>query len=55
MAIACLRDVTFFPDPPLRSVPSFRSCRAAATFSLLAVLYLRAILYLLPVRFVESR
>lgn len=33
MAIACLRLVTFFPDPPERRVPSLRSCMAFLTFS----------------------
>ena len=33
MAIACLRLVTFFPLPPLFSVPAFRSCIAFSTFS----------------------
>jgi hypothetical protein len=32
MAMACLRLVTFFPDPPLRNVPSFISCTARSTF-----------------------
>jgi len=31
IAIACLRDVTRFPDRPLRSVPSLRSCIARST------------------------
>ena len=33
IAIACLRLVTFLPEPPLRSVPRFRSCIAFSTFS----------------------
>jgi hypothetical protein len=32
MAIACLRLVTFLPDPPLRSVPCLRSRITFATF-----------------------
>ena len=43
MAIACLRDFTFLPERPLRSVPAFRSRMALATFALLALLYFRAI------------
>jgi hypothetical protein len=43
MAMACLRDFTFLPERPLRSVPAFRSCMALATFALPALLYLRAI------------
>lgn len=33
IAIACLRLVTFVPELPLRSVPSFRSCMARSTFA----------------------
>lgn len=33
MAMACLRLVTFLPEPPLRSVPRFRSCIVFSTFS----------------------
>ena len=33
MAIACLRDVTFLPERPERSVPRFRSRIARSTFS----------------------
>jgi hypothetical protein len=33
MAIACFLLVTFFPDRPLFSVPSLRSCIAFSTFS----------------------
>ena len=33
MAMACLRLVTFLPEPPLFSVPRFRSCIALSTFS----------------------
>jgi len=32
MAMACLRLVTFLPEPPERSVPRFRSCIARSTF-----------------------
>jgi hypothetical protein len=32
IAMACLRLVTFLPDPPLRSVPFLRSCMARSTF-----------------------
>ena len=32
MAMACLRLVTFLPDPPLRNVPVLRSCIARFTF-----------------------
>jgi hypothetical protein len=31
IAIACFRLVTFFPEPPLRSLPRFRSCIARLT------------------------
>jgi hypothetical protein len=30
--MACLRLVTFFPERPLRNVPSLRSCIARFTF-----------------------
>jgi hypothetical protein len=43
IAMACFRDVTFFPDRPLRSEPAFFSRIAAATFRPLALLYFRAI------------
>src|SRR6266550_1411349 len=33
IAIACLRLVTFLPDPPDRSVPRLRSCIARSTLS----------------------
>jgi len=33
MAMACLRLVTFLPEPPLFSVPRLRSCIAFSTFS----------------------
>src|SRR6188474_3875700 len=33
IAIACLRLVTFLPDPPERRVPRLRSCIARSTFS----------------------
>jgi hypothetical protein len=33
MAIACFLLVTFLPEPPLFSVPLFRSCIAFSTFS----------------------
>jgi len=33
IAIACLRLVTFFPEPPLFSVPCLRSCIAFSTLS----------------------
>jgi hypothetical protein len=32
IATACLRLVTFFPEPPLRNVPRFRSRIARSTF-----------------------
>jgi len=32
MAIACLRDFTFFPERPERSLPRFISCIARLTF-----------------------
>jgi hypothetical protein len=40
IAMACLRLVTFFPDPPLRSVPSLRSCIAFRTFACAFLPYL---------------
>jgi hypothetical protein len=40
IAMACLRLVTFFPDPPLRSVPSLRSCIAFLTFACAFLPYL---------------
>jgi hypothetical protein len=33
MAIACFRLLTFLPEPPLRSVPSLRSCMTFLTFA----------------------
>src|SRR6185369_3897747 len=33
IAMACLREVTFFPERPLRSVPSLRSFITFSTFS----------------------
>jgi hypothetical protein len=42
MAMACLRLVTFLPEPPLRSVPAFRSCIVFSTFSLAFFPYLLA-------------
>jgi len=33
IAIACLRLLTFLPEPPLRSVPSLRSCMTFLTFA----------------------
>jgi hypothetical protein len=33
MAMACFRLVTFLPEPPLFSVPRFRSCIVFSTFS----------------------
>jgi hypothetical protein len=33
MAMACLRLVTFLPEPPLRSVPALRSCITFSTLS----------------------
>jgi hypothetical protein len=33
MAMACLRLVTFLPEPPLSSVPRFSSCIASSTLS----------------------
>ena len=33
MAMACLRLVTFLPEPPLRSVPAFLSCIVFSTLS----------------------
>jgi hypothetical protein len=43
MAMACLRLVTFFPEPPLFSVPRLRSCIALSTFSEAFFPYLLAI------------
>lgn len=43
IAIACLRLVTFFPEPPLLSVPRLRSCIAFSTLSLAFFPYLLAI------------
>ena len=37
--MACLRLVTFLPDPPLRSVPRFRSRITFATFRDADLLY----------------
>lgn len=42
MAIACLRLVTFLPEPPLFSVPRFRSCIVFSTFSEAFLPYLLA-------------
>jgi hypothetical protein len=42
MAMACLRLVTFLPEPPLRSVPSFRSCIVFSTLSWAFLPYLLA-------------
>ena len=39
IAIACFRLVTFLPDPPLRSVPRFRSRITFATFFCAALPY----------------
>ena len=33
IAIACFRLLTFLPEPPLRSVPSLRSCMTFLTFA----------------------
>jgi hypothetical protein len=33
IAIACFRLLTFLPEPPLRSVPSLRSCMTLPTFA----------------------
>jgi hypothetical protein len=41
MAIACLRLVTFRPEPPLRSVPRFLSRIAFSTFSAALAPYFR--------------
>ena len=43
IAIACLRLVTFFPERPLFSLPSFISCMASSTFSEEPLAYFRAI------------
>src|SRR5215213_5756833 len=45
MAIACLRLLTFFPDPPLRSVPRFRSRITFSTFWDAFLPYLRPPLF----------
>src|SRR5687767_3921611 len=45
MAIACLRLVTFLPEPPLRSVPRFRSRIVFSTFSDAFLLYFRPPLF----------
>jgi hypothetical protein len=50
IAIACLGSVTFFPEPPLRSVPCFISRMTLPTFCPLDLLYLRAMLCLNPHR-----
>src|ERR1700735_2166870 len=50
MAMACLRLLTFAPEPPLRSVPRFISCIAFLTFRPLALLYFVAMAYLLVSR-----
>mgnify|MGYP001187790905 CR=1 FL=1 len=42
IAMACFRLVTFLPEPPLRSVPRFRSCMAFSTFSAALSPYFRA-------------
>jgi hypothetical protein len=42
IAIACLRLVTFLPDPPLFSVPRLRSCIVFSTFSEAFLPYLLA-------------
>ena len=56
IAIACLRLVTFLPDLPLFSVPSFRSC--IAFFTLLRAVDLDAdflaVVFLAPVRFADD-
>src|SRR5688572_181324 len=41
MAIACFRLLTFFPDPPLRSVPRFRSRITFSTFADAFLAYFR--------------
>ena len=41
MAMACLRLVTFLPEPPERSLPRFISCIARPTFLVAAAPYLR--------------
>src|ERR1700722_1634670 len=46
MAMACLRLLTFAPEPPLRSVPRFISCIAFFTFRPLALLYFLAMAHL---------
>jgi len=60
IAIACLRLVTFLPDLPLFSVPSFRSC--IAFFTLLRAVDLDAdldadflaVVFFAPVRFADD-
>jgi hypothetical protein len=49
MAMACLRLVTFLPEPPLFSVPRFRSCIARSTFSDALLPYLLAMQNLLHI------
>jgi hypothetical protein len=43
MAMACLRLFTFLPEPPLFSVPRFRSCIAFSTLSCAFFPYFAAI------------
>src|SRR6266446_2867705 len=49
IAIACFLLVTFLPDRPLLSVPSFLSCIAFSTLSEAFLPYLAITLFLLPV------
>jgi hypothetical protein len=49
IAIACFLLVTFLPDRPLFSVPSFRSCIAFSTFLEAFLPYLAIALFSLPV------
>jgi hypothetical protein len=42
IAMACLRLVTFLPEPPLRRVPCFRSCIVFSTLSCAFLPYLLA-------------
>src|SRR5262245_45859553 len=44
MAIACLRLLTFLPEPPLFKVPCLRLCIARLTLDCAFLLYLRTII-----------
>jgi hypothetical protein len=46
IAIACLRDMTFFFERPERSLPCFFSCMARSTFFDAVVPYLAMVVFL---------